>query len=65
MNGALRFFAVLGLLLVMTPMVAVVSAGLLAVLHIWFDFSWWWMAAPGGLFAAWSAFMLWARKGVV
>jgi len=65
MSGALRFFAVLGLLVVMTPWIAVVGAGLLALLHVWFDFSWWWMAAPGSLFVAWATFMIWARKGVV
>jgi hypothetical protein len=65
MNALIRFFAVIGLLFFATPWVAAAGAALMAVLHVWFDFSWWWMAIPGSLFVAWAAFMIWARKGVV
>jgi hypothetical protein len=65
MNALIRFFAIMGLLVFATPWVAVAGANLIAILRLWFDFSWWWMAAPGSLFVAWAAFMIWARKGVV
>jgi hypothetical protein len=64
-NALIRFFAIIGLLVFSTLWVSLAGAALLAILHIWVDFSWWWMAAPGSLFVAWAAFMIWARKGVV
>jgi hypothetical protein len=60
MSGPLAFFAAIGFLLFSIPWLAVAGAALVAGLHFWIGASWWWMLAPGVVFAAWTAFRLWA-----